>query len=516
MNIINTVFKTVILKVHNPSAVKRRIMDTAIERYTEALQYMLDFAESRKPEIEKICNLNRGYRAQIGKILSKDLMKDLNRFKVQPFKDSLKIEFTNLIENYILRKKKDNKATFPKVFIDDETLIKIIEEKSVNKKTARRLLSKLWSAKAVYFCRYSNTRDFCLLYNPDKKRYYAKLYLLNQHDELKHQPTRRSTSELRVVGKDTSLSESNRPERYIIVALSFGKYQEKYLSMALNNPCMIRTARLVKKNSDYFLMVNIGLEPENRVETESYAGFHILQDGRMSYTLCDLEGQILNHGFFSCEPKKDKTFAAKQKGNMIMKPPYWENIHILANRIVEICLKYNAQAVFESYPLYNYITEVLNYKLPLKGLPKPVRVSSFGLYQTCPHCGYNCKKNRSLDKLFLCTACGFGLEIDYLPSFNLARRILKYRSDKVHFICHQSDNGKSFIIKNKLLNIEFRGSSDNIDSFFDHIKVKTDEIRDYLKNQLPDWSKSDKKLFSHWNKLLTTDDIRKVIKIELS
>lgn len=477
-------------------------MDTAMERYAHALQAMLDDAEA-KCGMHPIL-LKGNLRKQAANMIGRELMESLNVYHVQPFKDSLRIEFISLMESYMKRLMKDENAGFPRITINEKEILEKLEEPGLNRKSLDKLCDKLDSHKTIYFCRYSDHRDYSLLFDPHKMRFFAKLYLLSQHDDLKLMPQNCSGCVLKVVGKNELLPESRRPERFIIVPLSFGREQERLLRKALEEPEMLKTARLVKKNQEYYLTINIAVEPEQTCEIRSYAGFSVMNDGRMVYSVCGLNGDLLHQGELSCGD-----------GHSPM-PCGRDRLHILANSIVEICRRYGAQAVFETYPRYNALADILDYKLLLKGLPKPVRVSPFGLWQTCPRCGYNSKRNSVMDGIFLCSACGFGTERKLLPSLNLARRLIRYHTGKVCFTCKKDPYGNDIII-NPLLGIQYPvGPGGNLEKFFHFIEAKTNHIKELLYDRDTEWTKREKKLFSLWNKLLSAEDVRDVIEIEMA
>jgi putative transposase len=464
---------------------------------------MLDYAEAKPEMLESMLKSGKSLRKEAASIIDNELLKRLNDFNVQPFKDSLKIEFVNLIESFLRRRIKNEGARFPRIIISSEGLIEKIENHKVGRRSLDRLCDKLGPGKTIYFCRYSDHRDYSLLYDPYKKRFFAKLYLLNQHDILKRTPYKNPGSLLKIVGKNELLAVSGRPERFIILPLSFGKEQESLLTEALNKPGMLKTARLIKKNNEYYLAINVAIEAKESHGIESYAGFSMPNGGRIFYSVCGLNGELLYQGEIPCGYGTDPL------------PERKDCLHIIANRIVEVCYKYKAQAVFETFPLYNSLVGILDYKLPIKGLQRPVRVSPFGLWQACPKCGNNSKKNRVTGGVFLCAACGFGTKQVFLPSYNLAKRLIKYHNDKVCFICVKDrQEGRTAII-NPLLDIEYHiGSNRNIDDFFEFIHLRTEEIRELLNNRETEWTKNERKIFSIWNKLLTAKNIRDVIEIE--
>ncbi len=508
------VFKSITLKIHQPSSLKRKIMDEAISRYTQALQYMLDSAH---PEVEALLTgMSREQLAPsaLRALLSSNLLNELNRFQVEPFKDSLKMDFMSMLEGYTKRALKNTRAVYPRVFADDRALEERLEylEDAVHKSGSQKhrasqdflkVLMKYNTCNSVYFCRCSDIRDYCLLYNPDKKRYYAKLYLLNRKDPLKHKPFHSSESKLQVLGgKCGCLKHTARPERYILVPLSFGKRQQELLEKAREDVSMLRTARLVKREGEYYLIVSVAVTPSEEREITHEAGFSRGRDGRFLYTVCNLKGEPVVQS--SLPYSADKS--AFQGSSM-------EELHKLSNAISGVAGSYGAQVVLESYPQYNRLADLLSYKLQLEGLPPPVRVSPFGLSHTCPRCGCNCRGNSFMGDVFICTACGFGTGLSMLPSYNLALRLGKYRQDKVRFRLVKA--GDKRLLVNRMMGLSFELMPETgIVAFFDFLNLKKEEIRAYLEKQHYNWTREDKKLYSLWKKLLSTEKIEEVIEIE--
>lgn len=118
-------------------------------------------------------------------------------------------------------------------------------------------------------------------------------------------------------------------------------------------------------------------------------------------------------------------------------------VHAAANAIVEMALKHKSQVVIENLSnltnrtskrgrsnfnrlltraQYTKLKSVLEYKLPLVGLPKPVSVAAQGTSQTCPECGLWRHENRKKEPLpdgkgfamdrFLCVNCGYDKDAD--------------------------------------------------------------------------------------------------------
>ena len=71
------IYKTIALKIHQPSQKKQKLMDDAMLRYAIALEFLL---ANMKKSVEKKQPLE----------ITKSLMDRLNAFRVEPFKDSLR------------------------------------------------------------------------------------------------------------------------------------------------------------------------------------------------------------------------------------------------------------------------------------------------------------------------------------------------------------------------------------------------------------------------------------------
>jgi putative transposase len=108
--------RTIVLKLHKPGRSKSRILDEALLNYTQGfiitclpkprlnwLQYGTSMATAG--------NLPCRNAVKVG---GRDLGKELNRFDVQPFKDSLKMEVGMVLASYLGLEAIRAKVTFPK------------------------------------------------------------------------------------------------------------------------------------------------------------------------------------------------------------------------------------------------------------------------------------------------------------------------------------------------------------------------------------------------------------------
>lgn len=427
--------RTIVLKLHKPTKAKQNIINEAIVNYNRAFEFLVNKANPKLFELEQKF---RGKGGQynilaLSKWVDSDLSRELNRFDVQPFKDSLKLEFAYYVANYLRTKGPNPRAVLP-------------------------------CLHSIYFCRYDTKRSFCLLYDEEKGRYYAKLYLLNGSNARTQAVECSKSESLMHVHKDRHMLErSGRKEAYIVVPLSFGKWQEKIIKEAAQTPECFKTARLLRKNNEYYLAITMELNVSSDTKTSAFMGVCRGLTNDLSYTIVNLEGEVLDSGMIN-------TFDRNSNSSKIP----LNKIHEAANLITDLAFIHNAKVIVQNLTQrgdglswsagdqtrflpeykrkeYNCLTGLLDYKLEWKGLPKPVKVSSVGIFYTCCNCGLNSKRNRFNKDFFICTGCGTAMDIDVLGSLNLARKLIDYNSSKVKIKVTKADDG--IVFTNKILGL---------------------------------------------------------------
>lgn len=494
---MNQVLRTITLKLHNPSAIKRLIIEEAMLNYSKAYQFLLDNA---KKDIDSI---TEAYLSTKGKFkinaitawINKSLDKELNNFSIEPFKDSIKIDFAASLASFIELKSKNEAISFPMTYISEqafeETYTALMDslinseaspDAALNKITS--LINKAQKLRPIFFCRYSKSRNYCLLYDEKNDKYYAKLYLMNVKNEKRNQTSAsvKSDKVLRYITKDNEIFKTKSNKRsYLILPLSFGKWQEAYLKEAIKNPDMLKTARLIKKNKDYFLSLNISIDVPDIIKPDKYIGIARGMDAAINYSIVDKNNNILAIGF------------EKLPNN---------NLHNIANNLIAIAKKNNCQVITEklidkgdnltwapsdnekanpklSCKEYNDLVKILNYKLPFYGLPPSISVSSINLFYTCSYCGTATKTNRFSSNMLLCTHCGKHIDIDIAGSINLAGKLIKYNNQKIKMKAIQLENGLRFV--NEDLGFEFEPK--NPYNCIDEFTEKLHELAvDFYKN----------------------------------
>jgi putative transposase len=454
--------RTVVLKLHKPGKAKKEIIDKALLDYNKALGFL--FAKGAS-ELSAMTEKYRGKEGRnnamaLSKWIDSDISRELNRFDVQPFKDSLKLEFGIAVENCL--------------------------------RSGNNLLGQALPCRPLYFCRYDTKRSYCLLYDKAKDKYYAKLYLLNGTHTRSISGVSGYGGRLVHIHKDSNiLGRTGRREAFILVPLEFGKWQEKILKEAADTPENFRTARLFERQGEYYLAVSIETGEVEDIKTSTFMGVSRGIKSRLNYTVVDEKGEILAQGpvssaGWSRKPGADNS--ALSSRNAAGMPPGLapgfigisvNELHEASRFIADQAYLHKAQVIVQNLPGrsdrlgwmeneqkgiqpvyrqrdYNQLIRLLDYKLPWKCLPKPVKVSSVGIFYTCVECGFHSKSNRLGRDLFICTRCGTAMDIDRLGSLNLARRLIDYGSSKIKITVTRTEEG--VIFTNRILGLDIFSS----------------------------------------------------------
>jgi len=436
------VLRTISLKLHNPSTLKRNIIASAFLNYNNAFNYLLKKAFENIDEIETKYKSPKGTYSMLtlSKWIDKELSAQINQFDIQPFKDSLKLDFGMALASYFVQKKLNPDMLFP------------------NFKT--EAVTSQDKLRPIYFCRYDTKRSFCFLYDAENEKFFAKLFLMNNKNA-KRRTNLKVSRKLNYISKNQKEVKSLKKETFIIVPLSFGKWQENMLRQAINKPEILRTAHLIMKGNDYYLSLSIDLPENDKVVPTTYLGVSRGIEKAINYTIVDMNGNMIENGTV----KSRSTLASVDVK---------ANICILANKIVDIAVKNKSMVVLQNLvgkgdklswieenitykPIfgckrYNDLVRVLEYKLPQKGLPVPAKVSSVDIFHSCRLCGSNTKKNRFSKTMFICTTCGVSSDLDSLGSINLATKLIKYQKTPLKLKAKKTHDG--IYLQNELIGLD--------------------------------------------------------------
>lgn len=433
-------YKTLTLRIHQPDRQKRMLLDAALLSYTRALEQLLRHGKAQALALAQTGQ--RVTRTQVLALADAETLKSLNVYAVQPFKDALKQEFCSIVLGFIARWQKTNgRAGYPCVRLEPNEaeehihmLLNRCDRGDVSDADADKQLSSLLSHSGrvhpLYFGRYAFRRDYCLLYDPGTNRFYAKLYLLNAKNHLSAPPSGRV---LHVVAPGLPPArETSKTRRFIILPLAFGKEQETILRQALDHPQILRTARLMRRNDAYFLVLSVQVFCQTCIVPQTTMGV-ARAFGGLTCTVCDADGQTVENAQLP---------AAKSHAELFR----------LANRITIHARNARAQVVMEAnggrgdglvlksgtsriaaFPVGDYtrLGQMLRYKLPEAGLPPPAFVSGSGIYAACPRCGTVTRRNRLSAQMFACVSCGYAAPFQFIGSRNLACKLRSYAGNKV-------------------------------------------------------------------------------------
>ena len=283
----------------------------------------------------------------------------------------------------------------------------------------------------------------------------------------------RTESKLQYIHKDNKLLERGREkETFLILPLSFGKYQEQFLKQAKSEPDIIKTAKLFKKDKEYYLAISIETKAKELLPIDTFLGVSRGLKNKLNYTVVDRDGLCLTAG-------------------AVVEQDSPNELHLAANHIVNIAKKYKAQVVLQNlshggdsivwseenmvsapsyqYGLYHKLNVILDYKLVEQGLPTPIKVSSIDLFHRCPECSMSSRQNRFSKERFLCTKCGFTMELDALGSLNLSRKLINYQKSKIKIkVC---ETAEGILFTNKLIGLHY---------FASHSEFVLEELRTEL------------------------------------
>jgi putative transposase len=491
--------KTIILKLHKPTSGKRAIIDEAMINYSRAYQYLLHKAEKEIDIImEKHCDSRGRFRGSyITSWISSHLDKELNNFNIEPFKDSIKIDFSSALAGYLNSKLSGRDVSYPFVYIDkedfEEEYTKLLDECSNDTSSSNpeykisKLVSRCQNRRSLFFCRYASNRNYSILYDPEKQRYFAKIYLMNAKSEKRKEASNLENKKLYYIDKEEKLFKEGRSKRcFLLFPLSFGKYQEKYLKEAIKTPEILKTARLSKKNGEYYLSINLVMDKIDIVSTENYMGISRGLDA-VNYSVVNETGSQLVSGHIKV---KDNTIEQNE-------------IHAIANDLLKIAHDNKCKITMEKLidkgdnltwtdkqgktyiPLmnlaaYNQLCGIMDYKALELGLPKIIKVSSVNIFSTCPSCGNSSKANRFSKDRIICVSCGMSMDINMVGSLNLAGRLINYSKDKIKIIVEDTDKGVKFTSKELGLEYYPTNPYDCLDEFMEVIDSIIHEFYDNI------------------------------------
>lgn len=456
-------YKTISIKLLRPTTSKRAYLDDAIRRYSEAFEYLLrTIRQKRKQQSE----------TKVGflKMMDKDMMAQLDQFDVQPFKDSLKLDVSMVLTTYQSRKRSEPKIGYPVSSTANEDIVQLVNAKRrLTQRQVDTVFDKYHKARPVLFCRFDSNRDYSILYDKKKDRFYARLFLFNLKNALPgtHYPE----ESLRYLGSDRFLTNNRRKKRFLVLPLEIGEWQKQHLEDIDQGRAQPKSAQLIREGDEYFLNVRIWYEPVPILDCPNYLGVCRGIHQELFYAVCNEDDQIIDFG---------PIYSNNENGK--------NRLHALSNRVIQLAkekrcriilcnlvsrsdgLNYNDREVPLSVGDYNSIINMVQYKAEFQGLQEPVIVSASGIFYRCPKC-FTFKYSNRLDQdKFLCVRCGYFHGLELVGSSNLARTLINYSNNKiaVRFSCI---DGKAYFSCALLdLNFSCEANEYMFEQFYQHLQ----------------------------------------------
>lgn len=509
-------YKTLTLQLYKPSRHKRELLDAALLHYSEALQALLDCCREK---VQALAESDAPVsRQEILGLIDKGTAKSLNEYQVQPFKDSLKIEFAAIAASYIAQIRSNRNAGYPSAFLDSTRYRFIISDGIaqldrgvINRgkldAICRKAVLRVEKSHSLYFGRYAMERDYCLLYDEFKDRFYAKIYLVNRSEAIQSENWTSGLSLKYVFPNTPAMLNQAGKKRYIILPLAFGKWQYTDLKNALKNPKILHSARLVKKDDKYYLTISMECGAASIHKTATTMGISRNNLEGLNYAVCAADGTVRKKGRISVQTcqsqiiyglsKKIVKMAADNRSQVILEAKGGKNDRMCAAVEADDCCLSAAQ--------YSLLADVLKYRLPEKRLPPPIEVSANSLFATCPECGCRTQRNWVSDELFVCIKCGYASETEWIGCENLAKRLIKYRSDKIPIMVLKDK--ENFLFYNKIIGFEFKLPVNTTD--FSEMYETLHQFVQSIEGKLGD----DLKKHAVWKKLTQTSEIKDAIRL---
>ena len=448
------IISTIVLRLHRPSRRKQTLLRQCVDRYAEGIQLVLD---RLRPEVDRLAA--QGQRPSLTTLSRLMTSEDLRRLKplgLEPLADGLRMDLAMLLLNYLSHTRNSQPASQPLIrrSPDDWQALanNMIAESTAGRLPRRQLrirlersLATVGRCKSVYFGRHAAARDFCLLYQPETGRFFAKIHLLNR--QAARDWNSAATACVAAADADARQATGHAPlyhltdghpplaragpgDRFIVVPLDMGLKQYHQLTQAWQNPQMVRTARLCRKGDQFDLHVQVRQRlPEPR-QTLHVLG--LVRSGHGNGRLRALPSRRQRHpsGTFSTANPQTVADAVCRQARQT------------AAQVVMADLACRHDGLYRSDPHdisgepfaaacsragWLTLARLLARQLPLSGLPQPALLSPHCLYQTCPACQNRRKANRLRDNLLVCTACGYSESVAQAGSRNMVHKFIHYQ-----------------------------------------------------------------------------------------
>lgn len=408
-------YKTMQIKLLNPSKSKKALLEDAIWRYSTAFEILLR-------EIKEFLPDTPPSKTELLKLMDKNFFKCVSNLGVEPFKDALKLDIARLLAVYFSKK-----SSYPVTRTFDEDIEVLLKsEEKISKLKLNTVFEKYEKKRPLLFCRFDEKRDYSI-FKSEKGTYFAKLYLFNRNN-------------------------AQNSKRYAVFPLHAAEWNKKFLSDMESGICTPKSAELVRKGDDFYLNVRFWYPAPLKQPFSSYIGISRGINSDLCYAISSKNGEITSRGCIN-----------------ISNIYGLNKLHSISNEIIKLAKENNACIIMENLstsndglkmkgiklPLsigdYNKTAFFVSYKAELAGL-EVAFVSANSIFYRCTRCGNFKRANRFLKDKFICTMCGHSDNLEEIGSSNLAKTLITYKNNKIPVYYKTEEN--SIIFRLDILDYE--------------------------------------------------------------
>jgi transposase len=499
------IHRTAVFTLHNPTQRARRILDDAFVLYTCAYSNVLHAFQTLSPKELQAMATFRVDGQNTARTSTRQLVKTLFGQEIpaitaalapleNSLRESLKFHIAETLLSYVeLSKEAKQQPSYPaKLRIQEreparQEALEGLCSLADNLTKESDLVAQLQRTKqagviSIPFIRIDHDRNCGLFYNPETRRFYARLFIVS--------PKSRHAKPIDIAGEyidlksgDTYVRKQDQQEDgatfglskgSILVPLEMGRWHETPLRFTgtaflshrqstTQESAIPVSAKLVKTENTYQLHVSFRFPPPKRLQPQTFLGIDRGIMNLAAGTVTSLDGkQILEEFIISGKPLTElqhqieharqvsQSKGKSTKGDHRRARVADAHIHLCANQIVELAIRHQSQIIIGDLspfltsqkrtkeqrhsPLHTLLSRqqfhklqnALDAKLVLVGLP-PVRTVGVAFTSiTCTKCGHIDTANRTKDNWthFLCTHCGHHTHADSQAGTNLVRKML--------------------------------------------------------------------------------------------
>ena len=448
--LIAIVYKTAVFRIHNPSRRKRAMLNDALKRYHRAYTKVLvkllphaeEFAEHRAGKWRE------GAIYKYANPIIKPLPLSIGA------KASLVNDVAGQISSYIeLREEQEAPSTPTAARLNatqanyEARLRRVADAATLDEENEARdaLMAEARAGllRPILFLKNRKQDGYLILCSPEKGAYYV---WLNLHPQGSRFATKVAIDNLVDVRTGEIMSFPSKTGA--LFPIKFGRDFQLEEFLAKGRP---QSAKLLERNGEFEVHVTFEYEAV-KVQPKCFLGvdrgiynlasLSVIEENGTVKEQRNIDGRWLRHVQQVEERRQRRTQQRgrryKSRSRLAMAD---EAVHTAANAIVEAARNHGAQVVLEhlgqmtsrgrkrgrsnfnrvlNRSQYQKLQKVLEYKLPLAGLPVARTVSAAYTSQTCPICGHQDRENRPkravddgfvLDR-FSCLDCGYEDDAD--------------------------------------------------------------------------------------------------------